>query len=107
MTISLFQEYIVHINSQLETSGRKILLLLDNASCHSLSSEVASVGRFHGLSIAVLSNVMLVYLPANTTSVLQPLDHGVIAVFMRLYKQQLVYRRLLDVEQVLNKNDGP
>ena len=105
--MSFFREYNFQINSELQTSGRKILWLLDNASCHSLSSKVALVGRFHGLSIALLSNVMLVYLPANTTSVLQPLDQGIIAVFKRLYKQQLVNRRLSDIEQVLNKTDGP
>ena len=106
MTSALFQEYIYQINTDLRISKRNILLLLDNAPCHFLSSNYAFVGKVFGLSIALLSNVMIVYLPANTTSLLQPLDQGVIAVFKQLYKQQLVSRRLLEIERVLYKIDG-
>ncbi|KAF2350245.1 HTH CenpB-type DNA-binding domain [Trinorchestia longiramus] len=51
----------------------KILLLLDNAPGHP-----ASLGDMH-------PNVKVIYLPPNTTSILQPMDQGVIASFKAYY----------------------
>ena len=57
--------------------GRKVLLFLDNATSH---SDVQ------------LCNVKLKFLPANTTSVLQPLDQGIIlAMKQKYHKTQLPY----------------
>ncbi|GBN68993.1 hypothetical protein AVEN_269423-1 [Araneus ventricosus] len=52
----------------------KILLVLDNVTCHA-----------HG---AQLKNVKLLFLPPNTTSKLQPLDHGVIKCFKMEYRER-------------------
>ncbi len=51
-----------------KTPGRRVALLLDNASAH---------GKIEDLSF--LSNVEVIFLPKNTTAFLQPLDAGVIA----------------------------
>ena len=74
MQRSIFHSYLVRLNSQMKLANRKILLLLDNASCH----DTADVDN--------LSNVRLHFLPPNTTAVLQPLDQGIIyslKVFMQ------------------------
>ena len=45
---------------------RKVLLFIDNAPSHTESE---------------LSNIRLVFLPANTTTITQPLDQGIIKNF--------------------------
>lgn len=64
MTSGLFTDWVKDFNARMRRAGRSVLLLLDNAPSH-----------LHDLK---LSNVRLVYLPANTTSKLQPLDQGII-----------------------------
>ncbi|XP_054745872.1 tigger transposable element-derived protein 1-like [Anastrepha obliqua] len=48
----------------------KVLLILDNAPCHPLLEH---------------PNVQFCYLPPNTTSLIQPLDQGIIATFKKYY----------------------
>lgn len=47
-------------------TNRKILLLMDNASCHQADN------------INELSNVRVHFLPPNTTSIIQPMDQGIL-----------------------------
>ena len=54
----------------MKAQGRKVLV--DNAPLHILGEE--------------LSNIRVSFLPKNTTSVLQPLDMGVIRAFKAYYK---------------------
>jgi hypothetical protein len=49
-------------------------MILDNASSHVVS--FAKVGKSCGFSALQLSNMNLVFLPSNVTSVVQPLDPG-------------------------------
>ena len=57
-------------------------MLLDKAAGHNLSDEVSKDKE--------LANVRVEYLPANTTSIMQPLDAGIIKSFMVRFKQILV-----------------
>ncbi|GBN46460.1 hypothetical protein AVEN_219400-1 [Araneus ventricosus] len=61
------------LRQKMRNQARKVLLVLHNATCHA-----------HG---AQLKNVKLLILPPNTTSKLQPLDHGVIKCFKIEYRQ--------------------
>ena len=61
---------------------------LDNAPSHVVSS--AKVGKSHGFSTLKLSNMTSVFLPPNVTSVVQPLDQGIIASFKIQYKKKLL-----------------
>ena len=47
--------------------NKKVLLFLDNCTSHIMDNE--------------LSNVKLIFFPSNITSVLQPLDQGIITNF--------------------------
>ena len=63
-------------------------MILDNASSHVVSS--AKVGKSCGFSTLKLSNMIFVFLPPNVTSVVQPLDKGIITPFKIHYKNILL-----------------
>lgn len=65
MTRALFTLWVRDLNKHMESEGRHILLLLDGASAHHIAEP--------------LSHVETCVLPPNTTSVLQPMDAGVIS----------------------------
>jgi hypothetical protein len=63
-------------------------MLLDTAFSHVVSS--AKVGKSRGFSTLRLSNMTLVFLPPKATSVVQPLDQGIIASFKIQHKKKLL-----------------
>ena len=63
-------------------------MISDNASSHVVS--IAKVGKSRGFSTLELSNMTLVFLPPNVTSIVQPLDQGIIASFKIQYKKKLL-----------------
>jgi hypothetical protein len=88
MQSSIFNHYLKRINSLMERQNRNILLLVDNASCHSPYEDTT------------LSNITLHYLPPNTTAHLQPCDAGIIYSFkvilcFRSYKSFFLYKLTL------------
>lgn len=74
MTKDIFSRWLRNFDAKMH--GRKVLLLLDNASCHLVSLN--------------LLNVTLKFLPPSTTSTLQPLDAGIIRSFKARYRRHLV-----------------
>lgn len=66
----------------------KVLLLVDNAPSHPLESLLEREnGKFR-----------VVFLPPNVTSLLQPMDQGVIASFKKYYKKFILKELLLNEE---------
>ena len=68
-------------------------MLLDNASVHGTQAELPT-----------LSNVTVHYLPKKTTSILQPLDAGVIASIKKRYMQRVVERGVDLIEEGVINN---
>ena len=86
MTGDIMNDILSKLNRQLSRNSRHILLLMDNAGCHPEDLTTK------------FSNIKTCFLPANTTSKLQPLDLGVIQNF------KLHYRKLF-LRYVLSKID--
>lgn len=85
MTRELFKEWLLHVDNLMKIKKRKILLFLDNCSAHT--------------DVPLLDNVKVLFLPANTTSRLQPLDQGIIQCFKRYYRREVVQHSLTCIEK--------
>ena len=90
MTSALFKEWFqnyfvqaVHQYCRDKNLDFKILLILDNASCHKIDFE------------SLCKEVQVVFLPPNTSSILQPMDQNVIAnlnaYYLRRTFQKLIH----------------
>ena len=62
MTSELFEEWVRKLDRMFRDKARNIVLIIDNCPAHP--------------DVSNLTNVKLVFLPPNTTSVLQPMDRG-------------------------------
>ena len=91
MDSQIFEEWVRKLDRTFRMEGRKIALLIDNCPAHP--------------SVSDLTNVQLVFLPPNTTSVLQPIDQGVIRSLKAHYRGRVVRRlcRALDKMKTLPK----
>ena len=69
MQVSIWNEYIKKLDTQMRRQNRNILLLIDNAPTHALYETTH------------LTNITIENLPPNTTAHLQPCDQGIIHSF--------------------------
>lgn len=89
MTGALWTKILLNFDKKMMKQKREVILFIDNAPCHRLEEGV------------VLQNVKLQFLPANTTSIIQPLDQGIIRTFKIHYRQQIVRKQLVALEKGL------
>ena len=82
MTSEIYQRWLQNFDSKLR---RQVLLLLDNAPSHPKDANV--------------TNVKLVFLPANTTSMLQPLDQGIIKIVKTICRKRLLQSVLAKMDK--------
>jgi len=95
MNSSLFSEwyhnrFVPSVQRYCRSSGieEKALLLLDNAPSHpSISSLQSDDGK-----------IKVLFLPANTTSVIQPMDQGVLDPLKQRYKRKLLSHIIIENE---------
>ena len=78
MASEVMEAVLIRLKQKLSNEKRKVILLVDNATCHPKSF----IGRF--------SHIKLVFLPKNTTSMLQPLDAGIIQNFKVKHRKRLI-----------------
>ncbi|KAG0437036.1 Tigger transposable element-derived protein 6 [Dictyocoela muelleri] len=83
MTSELFKRFLERLNSKMLCKERKVLLILDNTLSH---QEVSH------------TNVELLFLPKNTTLIIQTLDMGVIKAFKSHYFNALVNSSVYDFD---------
>ena len=83
----LLHDWSKGVNDQFKRQKRRCLMLLDNAASHAIAGmEKSKLGSFDSLN---LSNLLLIFMPANCTAIIQPLDQGIIAAFKARYKSKL------------------
>jgi hypothetical protein len=86
MTAAVYQQWLLDFNERMQREERQVLLIVDNAPSH----------IHRGVP---LSNVTVLKLPPNTTSLLQPMNQGVIANLKREYinmKTEVAVEHFLD-----------
>lgn len=95
MTTHHFVEWLRSFESRMARLGKeRVILLLDNFAGHKASKNI---------DLPELRRTKLVYLPANTTSKLQPLDAGIINNFKLYYRKEFnrcVLRRMEGMDTV-------
>jgi hypothetical protein len=77
MATKIFEYYPTWLVRKLGAKNRKILLLIDQCAAHPKNT-------------AFLSNVKVIFLPANCTSQPQPLHLGIIHAFKCHYRKQMI-----------------
>ena len=87
MTSEVMAAVLARFNRKLLFEDRKVILFLDNATCHPESL------------IDQFSQIKIVFLPKNTTSRLQPLDAGIIQNFKVKYRKRLVKYVLARIQE--------
>ena len=90
MTGAVFQDWLSKFNRKMRIAGRHVILLLDNATSHSTE----------GLR---LTNVVVRFLPPNTTAHIQPMDAGIMRNFKGYYRGLLVRYFLQCIEDGLEQ----
>jgi hypothetical protein len=71
-------------NAKMKKENRKVILFLDNATCHPKTT---------------LSNVKITWFPANVTGELQPMDMGVIYTLKSHHRRLLMQSLISNVEE--------
>lgn len=76
MTSDLFAKWLMKLDKRFVKENRQVLLFIDNCTAHN--------------TIPVMENVKVVFFPANMTSVVQPMDQGIIKNLKHFYRGLLV-----------------
>ena len=74
-----------HLRDQGMPEDSKVILILDNCRAHPPAQELVS------------GNIFAVFLPANVTSLIQPMDQGIIANIKHIYKAAFL-RKLVNAD---------
>ena len=74
MTSTIFETWLNKLDKDMTRKKRKILMIIDNCSAHP--------------KVDSLKSIELHFLPPNCTSVLQPMDQGIIRNFKFYYRKQ-------------------
>jgi len=92
--VAWFQkEFVPAVKTFLQAAGLpcKALLVMDNCSSHKVAIKV--------------DDISVMYFPANTTSLIQPMDQGVLQNLKLLYKQDLMKFILDSIDKKLTLHD--
>jgi hypothetical protein len=89
MTSVIFNDWLVKLDLELKL---KLVLSVDNCTAHTNNS--------------LLKNFKVIFLPANTTSLIQPCDHGTIRAFKALYHREMHARIIAELNDIQDQSDA-
>ena len=81
----LFSEWVRKLDVRVHRQKRKIILFVDNCPAHPM--------------VPGLKSIQLVFLPPNTTSVLQPCDQGIIRSLKTQYKSKVLLKLIESIDK--------
>ncbi|GFO02073.1 tigger transposable element-derived protein [Plakobranchus ocellatus] len=84
MTSDIFISWLQKLDRKFLLQGHSVAMIVDNCPAHP--------------SVDNLKAIKLVFLPPNTTSILQPCDQGIINSFKRNYRKAVVQRYLVHID---------
>lgn len=89
MTGELFAKWLLKLDKKFHRQNRTVLLFIDNCTAHN--------------NIPLLQNVKVLFFPPNMTSVVQPMDQGVIRNLKHFYWGLVVQKILsgIDTEEMV------
>ena len=90
MTGLIFNNWLKMIDKKFKHENRKILLFLDNFSGHNITAS--------------LTNITVKFYPPNCTSVIQPLDQGIIANFKHHYRSSIIKSIIENIDNDLDQS---
>ena len=88
MTTKIFNDWLAKFDQEMRRLNKSAALIIDNAPSH--------------VCTITLTNTKLVFLPPNLTSVIQPLDAGIISSLKRCYKSKIVSHAVKCYDENLN-----
>ena len=92
----IFESFLERLNARVR--GRNAVLLVDNASSHHV--PLANTELVGGLMQARYSESLLImFLPPNLTSAIQPMDAGVISTFKVYYRSIFLKWKVREIDQ--------
>lgn len=87
MTSLIFEKWLIDLDKKFEMENRQVLMFVDNCTAHPKAVQEK------------LKFIKLHFFPPNATSVLQPLDLGIIKALKHHYRYSLVKQRIDEMEQ--------
>jgi len=95
MVNPIFNEYLLTLNQKMFNEGRKILLFVDNAPVHLIDGDTE----------AQLTNLKVIFFPPNLTSVVQPLDGGIIRSLKANIRKFSVLKLLSEIDSSVHASE--
>jgi len=89
ITNVIFKDWLVKWDLELK---RKIVLLVDNCTAHTNN--------------LLLKDIKVIFLPANTTSLIQPCDQGIIKAFKAHYCREMRARIITELDDIQDQSDA-
>ena len=87
MVEAIFKDYVRRLDRAMEYQKRRVLLILDNFTGHKIQE------------LYTPNNIEFLLLPPNPTTLLQPLDAGIIKNFKTHYRWDLAAFQMIAVKE--------
>lgn len=87
MTSVIFEKWLLRLEKRFASQNRNVLLFIDNCPAHPKHLEVR------------LSHIKIAYFPPNMTSVLQPMDQGIIKNLKQHYRKRILMKVLANMDR--------